>query len=189
MLVPGGYASNAPMLVNLFTRPMRLSRIFVALAPLALAACLNTTEPPAYATVEGTTFAPALGVDLTASTRTPSGLYYRDIVVGTGTAIVAGQQGFVYFVGNLSSGEQFTTLKSPAAPQAVTPGTFALIEGFEEGVVGMKVGGRRQLLIPPSLAYGLYTQTDNNGNVVIPSNSVLVFTVDAVDASGAGGAP
>ena len=168
---------------------MRLSRLFVAIAPLALAACLSGTEPPTYATVEETTFAPALGVDLANSTRDPTGYYYRDITVGTGAPVVEGEASYIFYVGNLSSGEPFDSLKAPSPPQALTPGSNHALPSFEEGAVGMRVGGRRQIIIPPSLAYGFETIVDQDQNLLIPPNSVLVFTVDVVDASGAGGAP
>ena len=56
---------------------------------------------------------------------------------------------------------------------AFTPGAAEVIPGFEQGVLGMKVGGRRQILVPPALGYGL------NGYAAVPGNAVLVFTIDA----------
>ena len=177
-----GHPTTARRLFNLLENPMRLSRLFVALAPLALAACLTTTEPPAYATVEETNFAASLGVDLANSTKDPTGYYYRDIVVGTGTPVVSGQASYIFYIGNLSSGEPFDSLKAPSAPAAVTPGAYQNL--LEPGIVGMRVGGRRQIIIPPSLGYGFNTILDENQTVLIPANSVLVFTVDVVDAAG-----
>ena len=179
-----GRPTTARRLFNLIANPMRLSRLFVALAPLALAACLTTTEPPAYATVEETTFAPSLGVDLAHSTMDPTGYYYRDIVVGTGAPVTNGQVSYIFYVGNLSSGQPFDSLKAPSPPQAITPGANLALASFEQGIVGMRVGGRRQLIVPPFLAYGFNTILDGNQAVLIPANSVLVFTVDAVDAAG-----
>ena len=159
---------------------MRLSRIFVALAPLALAACLNTTEPPAYATVEGTTFAPALGVDLANSVKLPDGVYYRDEIVGTGATIAIGDSVGVYSVGHVFNGVPFDSLKvgDANAPLAFRVGTEPPLRAFQEGVAGMKVGGRRQILIPPNLAYP-YGALNQNNEVVIPANAVIVFSVDA----------
>jgi FKBP-type peptidyl-prolyl cis-trans isomerase len=153
---------------------MRFRWMFAALLPLAIA-CLDTTAP-ASATVEETTFASSLGVDLANSTRTSSGLYYRDITVGTGATLTAGQNVTVYYIGWLSNGVPFDSLKSPSAPLPFQLGAGRLIPGFEEGVAGMKVGGRRQLLIPPALAYGPRGYGD------IPGNTVVVFVVDAVSA-------
>jgi FKBP-type peptidyl-prolyl cis-trans isomerase len=153
---------------------MRFRWMFAALLPLAIA-CLDTTAP-ASATVEGTTFASSLGVDLANSTRTSSGLYYRDVTVGTGTTLAAGQNVTVYYTGWLSNGAPFDSVQAPSSPLPFLLGAGSLIPGFEQGVLGMKVGGRRQLLIPPALAYG------SVGYGPIPGNAVVVFVVDAVSA-------
>jgi FKBP-type peptidyl-prolyl cis-trans isomerase len=116
--------------------------------------------------IEATTFATSLGVNLSASTKTASGLYYRDIRVGTGTTIAGGQLLTVKYTGALANGTVFD-----AGTYSFTiPGQ--VIQGWNEGLIGMKVGGSRQLIIPPSLGYG---SGDYNG---IPGNSVLVFTVE-----------
>lgn len=148
-----------------------------ALASFAFTACLQSTEPAA-ATVESTVFASSLDVNLAASTRTPSGLYYRDLTVGTGTTLAVGQTVGVYYVGSLSNGTTFDQLKAPATPLSFRIGSGQVIAGFDEGVRGMKVGGRRQLLIPPDLAYG------SRDTGAIPGNSVIVFVVDAVSVQG-----
>jgi FKBP-type peptidyl-prolyl cis-trans isomerase len=154
---------------------MRIQRLFSLLLPLTLAACLGNTADPVLATVETTTFAPALGVNLTSSTKTVSGLYYRDITVGTGATLTKGQTVGVYYDGYFSDGTRFdhrlaSDATPPPSPLSFILGNGALIAGFEEGVTGMQVGGVRQLIIPPQLAYG-YAQND-----------VLVFNVEAVSA-------
>ncbi len=148
---------------------MRLRPFLLALLPVTFAACLGdqttTTVTPAVP-IESTTFAASLGVNLASSTKTPSGLYYRDIRVGTGATIVAGQKLSVKYSGALANGSVFDA------------GTFAftipgqVIQGWNEGLLGMKVGGSRQLIIPPSLGYGAA------GSGPIPPNAVLVFTVE-----------
>jgi FKBP-type peptidyl-prolyl cis-trans isomerase len=122
--------------------------------------------------IEETNFAPELGVDLAASTRTASGLYYRDITVGTGEQVAAD--------GNVA----VTTVYSLylRTGQHIESGTFSPtlgagsdtrpIDGYEEGVRGMRVGGERQLIVPPHLGYG------DRRNGSIPANSILVFTVE-----------
>jgi peptidylprolyl isomerase len=151
---------------------MRLHRFLSVLLPLALSACLGDTTDPTLATVETTTFAPGLGVDLARSTKTTSGLYYRDITVGTGATFATGLKVGVYYDAYYPSGGSFDHHLA-ADPPANSPVTFTLgstdvIPGFDEGVTGMRVGGTRQLIIPPALAYG-YRQ-----------NIVLVFNVEAV---------
>jgi len=153
---------------------IRLRLFALAVLSFGFTACLGSTFPDA-ATVEGTTFASSLGVDLANSTATPSGLYYRDLTVGTGATLAAGQLVNVYYVGYLSTGVAFDSLQAPAAPFTFTPGNREAIDGFEEGVIGMKIGGRRQLLIPPTIGYGF------NDFDKIPGNSVVVFNVEAVN--------
>jgi hypothetical protein len=149
---------------------MRLRHIAVALLPLAFAACLSDSATNNFPLVpiESTTFAPSLGVDLASSTKTASGLYYRDITVGTGKTVTAGDSLNVKYVGSLADGTVFDN------------GTFgftipgSVIAGWNEGLLGVKVGGVRQLIIPSSLAYGA------SGNGPIPPNAVLVYTVQPI---------
>jgi FKBP-type peptidyl-prolyl cis-trans isomerase len=153
---------------------MRLNRFLSLLLPLALAACLSSTTDPAFATVETTTFATSLGVNLATSTKTASGLYYRDITVGTGATFTPGQTVGVYYDGYFYDGTRFNHRLASDSTPAATPYTFTLgsgsvIAGFDEGVTGMKIGGVRQLIIPPALAYGY------------SNNNVLVFNVEAVN--------
>jgi len=162
----------------------RIRLFALALLSLGFTACLDATNPQ-YNTVENTSFDSSLGVDLNSSTATDVGVYYRDITVGTGPAVTAGVENYMYYQAYLSSGVEFDSLRPPSIPVSITTGTQSLIPGFEIGLQGMKVGGRRQIIVPPNLAYGLNDYgTDQNGNVVIPGNSVLVFNVDLVNADG-----
>ncbi len=150
----------------------RLLRRLAITVPLALAACGSTEVP----TIETTTFAPSLGVDLTAMTKTANGLYLRDIVVGTGATVANGQRLQMRYAGYFTNGRLFDSNAAPQTPFAFTLGAGQVIAGWDQGVVGMKVGGRRQLVIPPSLGYG------PNDYGPIPGNSILVFTVEVVAA-------
>ena len=158
---------------------MRLRRLSVALLPLAFAACLEGTD---YSTnvapiipIEQTTFAATLNVDLSKSTKSATGLYTRDLTVGTGAVATSTSRVAVYYAGYLANGQLFDSRSSPSTPFFVTLGPNAnIIKGWNEGVVGMKVGGVRQLVIPPDLAYGAL------GSGPIPSNAVLVFNVELV---------
>jgi len=159
-------------------------RLFaLALLSLGFTACLDATNPD-YATVEEASFDASLGVDLSQSTKTDVGVYYRDITVGTGPAITNGVESFMFYQAYLTTGVEFDSLQPPDPPVAVTTGTQSLLPGFEIGLQGMKVGGRRQIIIPPILGYGLPDRSFNNGTVFIPGNSVLVFNVDLVNADG-----
>jgi len=162
---------------------IRLRLLALALLTVGFTACLDSTAPQ-YNTVETTTFDPALGVDLSASQSTDFGVYYRDITVGTGATIAPGQDNFMFYRAYLSTGASFDSLQPPEVPATFRIGTNppSLIPGFEVGVQGMRVGGRRQILVPPSAGYGLNDRQING--VFIPGNSVLVFDVELVNADG-----
>lgn len=152
-----------------------ITRRIVAVSALTLAsACLSGESIAPEQSIEETTFASALGVNLAASTRTTNGAYYRDIVVGTGAVVASGQDISIRYTGWLSNGAQFETNLSNSSPLKFKLGLGEVIDGFDEGLVGIRVGGKRQLIIPPSLGYGPY----NYGP--IPGNSILVFTVEVV---------
>jgi peptidylprolyl isomerase len=143
---------------------------------VALAFAAGCNSSPTSVPIEQTTFDPSLGVNLAQSTKLPSGLYHRDIIAGTGTTLAAGQAVTVHYVGAFANGQVFDSNQAPSTPFPFTLGAGRVIPGWDQGLVGMKVGGRRQLIIPPELAYG------PNDYGPIPGNSVLVFTVDAVSA-------
>jgi FKBP-type peptidyl-prolyl cis-trans isomerase FkpA len=159
---------------------MRLRRLSFALLPLAFAACLEgtdyTTNPFPNVPIEQTTFAAGLNVNLATSTKTASGLYYRDLTPGTGATALNNSLVSTYYAGYFPDGSKFGELASPSTPFSFTlnANPSQVIAGWNEGIVGMKVGGTRQLIIPPSLAYGA------NGSGPIPPNAVLVFTVQLV---------
>jgi peptidylprolyl isomerase len=117
-------------------------------------------------------FAPALGVDLPAMTKTPSGLAYKDTKVGAGPVAKAGQTASVHYTGWLPDGTKFDSSRDRNEPFAFPLGGGRVIKGWDEGVAGMHVGGRRLLVIPPTLGYGA------NGAGPIPPNSTLVFDVE-----------
>lgn len=141
---------------------------------LALAACSPTDTVTG---IEDTTFAAGLGVNLAASTKTASGLYYRDITLGTGAVAAVGHTIAVHYSGALANGTIFDANGTNNTPFSFVLGAGQVIEGWDEGVVGMQVSGVRQLIIPPSLGYGV------NGQGPIPGNSILVFTVTMVSTS------
>ncbi|PYX87625.1 MAG: peptidylprolyl isomerase [Acidobacteria bacterium] len=107
-------------------------------------------------------------------TTTPSGLQYWDIKEGTGPAATAGQKVEVQYTGWLTNGKKFdSSVGGP--PFDFKLGGSEVIKGWDEGVAGMKVGGKRQLKIPPALAYGAAGYPP-----VIPPNSTLIFDVQLV---------
>jgi FKBP-type peptidyl-prolyl cis-trans isomerase len=118
------------------------------------------------------TFAPALGVDMATMTKTPSGLAYSDKKVGKGPVAKAGQNVSVQYTGWLPDGTKFDSSRDRNEPFGFPLGGGQVIKGWDEGVAGMRVGGRRLLVIPPDLGYGA------PGSGPIPPNSILVFDVE-----------
>jgi peptidylprolyl isomerase len=104
----------------------------------------------------------------------PSELVVDDLTVGDGDEAAAGQQVSVHYVGvSWSTGEQFDASWDRMEPFAFGLGRGQVIQGWDEGVQGMKVGGRRRLTIPPEMGYG----AAGAGGVIAP-NETLVFVVD-----------
>lgn len=107
----------------------------------------------------------------------PTELVIEDITVGDGAEATVGSTIDAHYVGvALSTGEEFDASWNRGAPLAFQLGVGQVIRGWDEGIVGMKVGGRRRLLIPPTLAYG----DRGAGNVIKPGES-LIFVVDLVN--------
>ena len=126
-------------------------------------------------------FAPVTGVNLAAMTRTDSGLYFQDLVVGAGAEAQAGDALTVHYTGWLHDGTQFDSSVARDQPYEFTLGIGAVIPGWDLGVQGMTVGGKRKLVIPPALGYG----PARNGP--IPGNSTLVFDVELLAVNGGEG--
>jgi FKBP-type peptidyl-prolyl cis-trans isomerase len=99
-----------------------------------------------------------------------------DLVVGTGAEAKTGSTVSVQYVGTLADGKEFDSSRKRNQPFSFTLGQGQVIRGWDQGVVGMKVGGKRKLVIPPSLAYGARGMPP-----VIPPNSTLTFEVELVD--------
>jgi FKBP-type peptidyl-prolyl cis-trans isomerase len=112
------------------------------------------------------------GSDLT---TTPSGLQYRDIVTGSGERASIGVTAIVHYTGWLENGTKFDSSVDRGEPFEFVLGQGQVIKGWDEGVVSMNIGGRRELIIPPDLAYG-----DIGAANVIPPGSTLRFEVDLI---------
>lgn len=104
--------------------------------------------------------------------KNDSGLQYWDIKIGTGQEAKSGDKVKVHYTGWFTSGKKFDSSVDAHQPYSFTLGQGSVIKGWDEGVAGMKVGGKRQLRIPPELAYG-----ENGYKNIIPPNSTLIFDV------------
>ena len=105
-------------------------------------------------------------------------LQVTDPKVGTGPAANKGDKVSVHYVGTLDDGTEFDSSRKHGKPFDFELGAGRVIKGWDEGIVGMKVGGKRHLRIPPSLGYG-----PRGFPPVIPPNSVLVFDVELLDVT------
>ena len=110
-------------------------------------------------------------------TKTDSGLQYRDVKEGTGEKTKKGQTCVVHYTGWLwvddAKGKKFDSSKDRGEPFDFAVGAGQVIKGWDEGVAGMKVGGKRELIIPPDLGYGA-----RGAGGVIPPNATLFFEVE-----------
>lgn len=104
--------------------------------------------------------------------KTESGLQYWDIKVGTGEEAKSGDKVKVHYTGWFTSGKKFDSSVEAHQPYSFTLGQGNVIKGWDEGVAGMKVGGKRQLRIPPELAY-----SEKGFKDIVPPNATLIFDV------------
>ena len=148
------------------------------LAGAALLVACSEAPPPTPA-VSGDpaqlTFAPALKVKLEPAELRPSGLYVHDVVVGTGPVVDSMSTVEVHYTGWLADGTKFDSSRDRQETFRFTVGIGQVIGGWDEGVRGMRVGGKRQLVVPPKLGYG-----DIGSAPVIPRMATLVFDVELV---------
>ena len=107
---------------------------------------------------------------------TDSGLKFEDLVVGDGEEAVAGRQVTVHYTGWLTDGTKFDSSLDRNDPFRFPLGGGRVIRGWDEGVQGMKTGGKRKLTIPPQLGYGAA-----GAGGVIPPNATLVFEVELLE--------
>ncbi len=155
-------------------RPVTLA---IAAFAALLAACASSGGPaPVARPMESIPFASTLNVELAKMTKTASGLYYRDLEEGTGPIIRGKMDVKVHYTGWLTNGVKFDGNASDDPPITIPLGRGRVLKAWDEGLLGMRVGGRRQLVVPPSLGYG----SDRAG--LIPPDATLVFDIRVVSA-------
>jgi peptidylprolyl isomerase len=172
------------------TRLRTWTLVALAASGLGLAACGSssssstattsataTTIKPGIGTISDPSAAGTIGLEPTITVppgSPPNQLQTKDLIVGTGPAIKDGDKATVQYVGvAYSSKKVFDSSWSRNQPFSFTLGAGTVIPGWEEGIVGMQVGGRREIIIPPSLAYG--PTSPGSG---IAANDTLIFIVD-----------
>ena len=160
---------------------MRHIRSFVGISALAmLAACDLSTSPNVPAPIDpaNDTYASALGVDIASMTKTSTGLYYKNKVVGTGIAARSGDSVQVHYTLWLTNGTKVQSSRDgTAGPARILLGDSAptaAIPGFQEGIIGMQPGGIRLLVIPPQLAWG------STGRPPVQPNANIVFEIEYI---------
>ena len=105
-----------------------------------------------------------------------SGLRYLDHIEGAGESVIEKNTVFVHYSGYLADGTKFDSSHDKGQPFSFTLGAGRVIQGWDQGIVGMKIGGKRTLIIPPNLGYG-----ERGAGGVIPPNATLMFEVELID--------
>ena len=148
-----------------------MKTLLVAMMAITLAsACTKKSSEPATETAQ-TTAAPAAAKVETTEPK----VEMVDTVVGKGKEAVSGKSVTVHYTGTLKDGTKFDSSVDRKEPFTFSLGAGQVIKGWEQGIVGMKVGGKRKLTIPAELAYGA------NAVGAIPANSTLIFDVELLD--------
>ncbi len=149
--------------------------LLAGLVLVAGACSLDSFRKQPRGSADGADAAPP--VDTAGMTRTPRGLRYKDLVVGTGDSAVAGRAAVVHYTGRLDDGRTFDSSHHRGVPFTFTLGAAEVIEGWDIGVAGMRVGGTRVLVIPGHLGYG----EAGGGGGLIPPNATLTFEVELLE--------
>jgi FKBP-type peptidyl-prolyl cis-trans isomerase FkpA len=149
----------------------------LCLSTALLTGCFEKlTAPPCTAV----SFSQAsVGGDTVATT---TGLRYIERVAGGGTAVDWCRNVAIHYDAFLLDGTKFDSSRD-GAPLIFAPGLGGLIAGVEQGVIGIRLGGTRRLIIPPALGFGAEPRRDANGQVVIPGNSTVVYDIEVLDVA------
>jgi FKBP-type peptidyl-prolyl cis-trans isomerase FkpA len=153
-----------------------LPLLTLAFGVAAVVSCnheITGLEPPSNPATE--TFAASLGVNISAMTKTTSGVWYLDVTPGTGIKDSAKTDSItINYTGRIKTGAQFD------AATSVTFEIGRIVVGMRDGLLGMKEGGKRKIVIPSSLGYGAQAIRDTNGAIKIPRQSTLIFDIDLI---------
>jgi peptidylprolyl isomerase len=142
----------------------------------AIASELNPQQNAVTIAVKDNSAKETSKMDLDNAVTTPSGLKYVDLTEGDGATPTTGQTVTVHYTGTLENGKKFDSSRDRGQPFSFKIGVGQVIQGWDEGVGSMKVGGRRTLIIPSELGYG-----SRGAGGVIPPNATLIFDVELLD--------
>jgi peptidylprolyl isomerase len=148
----------------------KLIVLFLLLTAVAIPACSEKGPKPGDKAPEAAASAPAGAV------KKPSGLSYVELVPGKGAQPSAGKQVTVHYTGWLTDGTKFDSSRDRNEPFTFVIGAGQVIPGWDEGVISMKVGGKRKLIVPSQLGYGAA-----GAGGVIPPNATLIFEVELLE--------
>ncbi len=149
----------------------------VLASPLAVASSPTELVAAATAPVQPNSTERLIAMTDSDYVTTPSGLKYKELVEGTGASPTKGQNVTVHYTGTLTDGTKFDSSRDRGQTFSFPIGAGRVIKGWDEGVATMKMGGRRELVIPPELGYGA-----RGAGGVIPPNATLVFDVELISA-------
>jgi peptidylprolyl isomerase len=150
-----------------------MRKAFLLLLALVCACSSTTDVDQKWANPATIEYASSLNIDLSKMNRNPSGLYWVDVKVGDADSAKVGDNVRVHFTGWLPDGQEFDTTRD-GAPIEFLLGLGFVRKGFDEGVIGMRVGGIRRLVIPPDLAFGVRGSPENG----VPANSTIIMEVE-----------
>ncbi len=157
-------------------------RRIAPLIALLLASCLSNPFPTEPSDPATETFAPSLGVDIKSMQKTALGVYYRDSVVGSGAVVVDATPRVVYeWVGYLKDATNFGF--NTAGGDTVAYANGLLPSGIKDGLLGMREGGKRLIVVPSALAYG------SSGAGVVPPNATIVVSIHLLTVLSSAPAP
>lgn len=151
---------------------MKKHILVAAIATVLAVACTKKAED---STTQPSTDTQTTQTTTTTTAATAAKVETTDSVVGKGAEAVNGKAITVHYTGTLKDGTKFDSSVDRKEPFTFTLGAGQVIKGWEQGIVGMKVGGKRKLTIPAELAYG------NNAVGAIPANSTLIFDVELIE--------
>lgn len=135
----------------------------------------NSSVQPTSAIISSPTPQVTIAETMDNTKTTESGLKIQELVVGNGQEVKSGNTVTVHYLGTLENGSKFDSSYDRGTPFTTQIGVGQVIQGWDEGIVGMRVGGKRKLTIPAALGYGA------QANGAIPANSTLIFEVELLN--------